>query len=192
MAGFALPERFRRLSARERRLVSVVGGSLAFLVLIALPILLEVRVQSLRSTNDELRTALDDVQTARPTIRDRQARKASVAMRYQKKAPALAGFIEQLANPQKLEVVDSVDRPDQPHGKRFSERQTTVHLKKAGMLPISKFLESVEQSGYPVTVSQLDLRKRSGEADSYDVEVTISAFDKVEPAPTPSPSGSAP
>jgi general secretion pathway protein M len=75
-------------------------------------------------------------------------------------------------------------------GKRFSERQTTVHLKKSGMLAISKFLESIEQSGYPIMVSQIDLRKRAGEPDTYDIEVTISAFDKVE-APPAAPAASA-
>jgi general secretion pathway protein M len=132
------------------------------------------------------------VQSARSQVHDRQTKKAAITLRYQKRAPALAGMIEQLATAQKLEVVDSADRPDQPHGKKFTERATTVHLKKAGMLAIAKFLESVEQSGYPVIVSQIDLRKRAGEPDSYDVEVTISAYDRVEAtAPTPAASSSA-
>ncbi len=190
MARFALPDRLTRLNARERRLVSILGGFLAFVTFFAFPVYLEARVHSQRSTLEELRAALDDVQSARAQIRDRQARKSSIALRYQKKTPPLAGLIEQLANAQKLEVVDSTDRAEQPHGKRFTERQTTVHLKKAGMLAISKFLESIEQSGYPMTVSQIDLRKRAGEPDTYDIEVTISAFDKVE-APPPAPASSA-
>ena len=35
------------------------------------------------------------------------------------------------------------------------------------------FLESIETSGYPVAVSRLDIRKRTGEPDSYDVEVEM-------------------
>jgi general secretion pathway protein M len=190
MARFALPARFTRMNARERRLASILGGFLAFAMFFAFPVYLEAKVHSQRGSIDDLRAALDDVQGARSLIRDRQARKSSITLRYQKRAPALAGLIEQLATAQKLEVVDSVDRPEQPHGKRFTERLTTVHLKKAGMLPISKFLEAIEQSGYPMMVSQIDLRKRAGEPDSYDVEITISAFDKVEPAPAPAGSAS--
>ena len=100
--------------------------------------------------------------------------------RRAKRAPALAGFIEELARAQKLEVTDSVDRAEIPHGKKFTERATTIHLRKSGLLAIAKFLESVETSGYPVTVSQLDLRRRAGEPDSYDIEVSISAYDRVE------------
>jgi general secretion pathway protein M len=193
MARFAMPMRLTRMNVRERRLATILGGFVAFVLIFAFPIYLEAKVHSERGTLEELHTALDDVQSARGQIRDRQARKSSIAVRYQKRAPALAGLIEQLANVEKLEVVDSVDRPEQPHGKRFTERLTTVHLKKAGMLPIAKFLEAIEKSGYPVMVSQIDLRKRAGEPDSYDVELTISAFDKVEPAaPAPASSGSTP
>ena len=134
-----------------------------FLIVIVLPVGLEAAVHSRLSDVDDLHAALDAVQSARGQIRDRQSKKAAIALRYQKHTPALAGLLEQLATAQKLEVVDSVDRPDQPRGKKFTERATTIHLKKAGMLPISKFLESVEQSGYPVTVSQINLRKRAGE-----------------------------
>lgn len=191
MAGFALLDRVARMNARERRLGSILGGFLLFLIVIVLPVGLEAAVHSRRTNVEDLRAALDAVQSARGQIHDRQARKAAIALRYQKRTPALAGFLEQQATVQKLEVIDSVDRPDTPHGKKFNERQTTIHLKKAGMLPIAKFLESVEQSGYPVMVSQIDLRKRAGEPDSYDVEVTISAFDRIEGStPATSASGS--
>ena len=35
---------------------------------------------------------------------------------------------------QKLEVTDSTPLPDVPHGKRYTEHGTNIHLKKAGML----------------------------------------------------------
>jgi general secretion pathway protein M len=190
MAGLPFVERFNRMTARERRLLSILGGALGFLVFIGLPVGLEIAVHSRHSDVEELRAALDAVQGARSQVRERQHRKDSITARYAKKAPPLAGFVEQLARAQKLEITDSVDRPDVPHGKKFSERDTIIHLKKAGLGPISRFLESVEKSGYPVGIARLDLRKRSGEADSYDVEVGISAYDRVEKAETPAPASS--
>jgi general secretion pathway protein M len=62
------------------------------------------------------------------------------------------------------------------------ERSTVIHLKKAGMAPIAKFLEAIEKSGHPIAVSRLNIRKRAGEPDSYDVEVGLSAFDRSEAA----------
>jgi len=85
-------------------------------------------------------------------------------------------------------VPDSTPLPDVPHGKRYVEHGTSIHLRKAGMLAIARFLESLEKSGYPVTVSRLNIRKRNGENDSYDVEVGVASFDRSEP---PSGSGGA-
>ena len=46
------------------------------------------------------------------------------------------------------------------HGKKYVERNTVVHFKKTGMLPIAKFIESVEASGYPTRVTRLNIRIR--------------------------------
>lgn len=177
-----------QMNARERRLVAVLGFVGAIVLLLAVPFGLEAIVRSDLSDNDELRQALADVQDARGRVRERQARKDAIAQRYGKKAPALAGFLEQEARLQKLEVVDSTPMPDVPHGKRYVEHGTNVHLRKTGMLALSKFLESLEKSGYPVAVTRLNIRKRSGEADSYDVEVGVSSYDR-EAAPA-APAGS--
>ena len=188
MARFNLTERLGRLSARERRMAMTLGGIVAFLLLIALPGGLEWSVYSRHGEVADLRGALDAVQSARSQVRDRQARKDAIASRYAKKAPPLAGLLAELARAQKLEVTDSVDRADIPHGKKFTERETTIHLKKSGMASIAKFLEAVESTGYPLSISRLNLRRRMGEPDSYDVELGVSAYDKTEPAPAPSSS----
>jgi general secretion pathway protein M len=181
-----------QINARERRLLSVLGFVGAFLLLLGLPFGLEAFVRSSSSTNDDLRQALSDVQDARGAVRDRQARKDAIAARYAKKAPELGGFIEQAALAQKLEVTDSTPMPDIPHGKRYTEHGSQVRLKKTGMLALARFLESIEKSGYPVDVSRLNIRKRSGEPDSYDVEVGVSSFDRAAvtadaPAPSAKP-----
>jgi general secretion pathway protein M len=170
------------LNPREQRIATIATFVLAVVVLLAIPVGLQTLVASRRAENDELRAALTQVNNARAQIRERQERKSSIAQRYGKRAPQLAGFLEQNASAQKLQVTDSVDRPDIPHGKRYTERNTVIHLKKAGMLPIAKFLEAIEKSSYPVAVSRLNIRKRSGEPDSYDVEIGVSAYDRNEAA----------
>jgi len=179
------------LNPREQRMASIAVFVVGAMLLLALPIGLQTLVSSRRTENDELRTALNAVNNARGQIRERSDRKASIAQRYAKKAPQLAGFLEQNASAQKLQVTDSVDRPDVPHGKKYLERNTVIHLKKAGMAAIAKFLEAIEKSGYPVAVSRLNIRKRAGEPDSYDIEVGVSAFDRLEPT-TPVPAEKTP
>ncbi len=179
-----------QMNARERRLLSVLGLVGAVVLLLAIPFGLEALVRSDMSEDDDLRQALSDVQDARGRVRERQAKKDAIAARYVKKAPALAGYLEQTARTQKLEVTDSTPLPDVPHGKRYVEHGTDIHLKKTGMLPLAKFLEALETSGYPLAVTRLSIRKRSGENDSYDVEVGVASYDRAEAA-VAAPAGSA-
>ena len=172
-----------QMNVRERRLLAILGFVGAVVLLLAVPFGLEAWVRSSRADDDDLRQALADVQDARGRVRERQAKKDAIAARYTKKAPALAGFLEQTARQQKLEVTDSTPLPDVPHGKRYVEHGTDIHLKKTGMLPFAKFLESIEESGYPVAITRLNIRKRSGENDSYDIEIGVSSYDRTEVAP---------
>jgi general secretion pathway protein M len=178
------------LNPRERRLLTIMLAVVLVLVVLGVPVGLASLVHSRDADNDELAAAIAAVQGARGQVRDRQARKDAIATRYGKKAPSLAGYLEQTAHQEKLEVTDSVDHPEQPHGKRYAERSTVAHLKKSGMYAIAKFLETIEKSGFPMDVSKLNIRRRIGEPDSYDVEVGVSAYDRHE-APAPSPSASA-
>ena len=155
------------INPREKKLLGVLAMVGAVVALRAIPFAMQLVVDSKRSDNDELRQALSDVQDARGKVRDRQARK------------------------EKLEVTDSVDRPDVPLGKKYTERSTNVHLKKAGMYAIAKFLESIEKSGYAVAITRLDIHKRSGEQDSYDVDLGVSAYDRAPDATPPAPASSA-
>ncbi|HLK37123.1 MAG TPA: hypothetical protein VKU41_10265 [Polyangiaceae bacterium] len=176
-----------QMSARERKLLSIMGFVGAIVLVLAVPFGMEAIVHSQRSDNDDLRQALADVQDARVRVRERQAKKDAIAARYGRKAPSLAGYLEQTARQQKLEVTESTPLPDVPHGKRYVEHGTNVHLKKTGMLPFARFLEAIEKSGYPLAVTRLNVRKRSGENDAYDVEVGVSSYDRVEAPPAGSP-----
>lgn len=174
---------FSNLNPREQRLVTLFGFILGGLLVIGLPAFLQVLVITRRADNEQLREAIQGIQTARSTLRERQSRRESIQQRYASKAPPLAGFIEQTARAQKLEVTDSQDRQAVPVGKKYTERTTVIHFKKAGMYALAKFLEGLEAKGHALRVSRLNVRKRAAEPDSWDVEVGVTAWDRVEPAP---------
>jgi general secretion pathway protein M len=179
------------MNARERRLLAVLGFVGAIVLLLAIPFALEAIVRSRLSGNDDLRQAVSDVQDARDKVHQRQARKDAIVQRYARKAPTLAGFLEQMSRGQKIEITDSTPLPDVPHGKRYDEHGANVRLKKTGMLALARLLESLEKSGYPIAVTRLDVRKRSGEPDAYDVEVGVASYDRNEPTTPEAPAGSA-
>ena len=95
-------------------------------------------------------------------------------------------MLEKAARENKLDIPESQDRPEVPHGKKYVERSTVVRLRKTSMMQLAKTLEQLEQQRIPMSISRLNIRRRGGEKDSYDVELGISAFDRNESAPAPS------
>ncbi|MCU0654955.1 MAG: type II secretion system protein M [Polyangiaceae bacterium] len=182
---------FSELSPRERRLVSVFGVCIGVFLLLLVPIGLSAALSSRRETNAALRDAIQQIQANRETIKARQAQREQIAARYAKKAPKLGGFLEQLAKETSLEIPEAQDRPETPIGKRYIERSIQIRLRKVGGLPLLQFLEKIEQSGYPLAITRLNVRKRGADGNSFDVEMIVSAYDRVEAAPSPAPTGSA-
>lgn len=185
-----LRERLDKLEPRERRLLTILLGFLVVIVLLLVPIGLASVASSKRAENQEIRDLLQSIYEASGKVSERKAMKDALLARYSRPAPALAGFIEDAAKQQQLTAAESQDRPDVPHGKKYTERITVVKMHRIGMLGLAKMLEHIEGSGHPVAVTKLNLKPRAGEPDSYEVELGISAFDrKGEPPPaTPAPS----
>jgi general secretion pathway protein M len=178
-----LRERFDKLEPRERRLLTILGSILGVALLLALPIYVLASVSSKRAENEELRSLVDSIYEARATIGERKAKHDALLARYSKPAPALAGFIEEASRANNIGAAESQDRPEAPHGKRYTERMTVVKMHKVGMLALAKMLEKIEQSGYAVVISKLNIKPRGGEADSYEVELGVSAYDRKPDAP---------
>ena len=188
-----LSARFAELSPRERRLVGMFGALAGVFLLFLVPYGLSATLGSRRDANAELRETLVRVQASKSLVKARKARRDQIANRYAKKAPKLGGFLEGLGKEVKLDIPELQDRPDVPIGKRYVERSTQLRLRKVNGLALLKFLEKIEQSGYPLAISRLNVRKRGGDRDSFDVEMIVSAYDRNDvpaAATTAAPAGS--
>jgi len=173
-----LSERLEKLEPRERRLLSVLAGLVAFLLVLAVPVWAYSSVRTAKIENDEIRDLISDIYKARLSVGERKAKQDALLARYGKPAPQLAGFIEEAAKANGITIADSQDKPEAPHGKRYTERLTVVKLHKVGMLALVKMLERIEQSGHAISISRLNIRPRAGEPDSYEVELGVSAYDR--------------
>jgi general secretion pathway protein M len=188
-----LRERLDKLEPRERRLLTILLGFLAVCVLLLVPIGLASVASSKRAENQEVRDLLQSIYEASGKVSERKAQKDALVARYARPAPPLAGFIEDAAKQQGLAAAESQDRPDVPHGKKYTERVTVVKMHRSGMRGLAKMLERVESSGHPVAVTRLNIKPRAGEPDSYEVELGLSAFDRkgdpqpASPAPAATP-----
>lgn len=175
-------ERLERLDDREKRLLGVALGIALLGVVLLPPAALFAVLHSRRSDVEAVREAITAIGDSSAVIERGKAEKVAMAERYARTAPQLQAFLAGLASQAGVEIPESQDRQSVPRGKRFEERSTKITLRKVGMLKLVKFLEKIEQSGYPVKITQINVRKRGSEPDSYDVDLVVSAFDrKAEP-----------
>jgi len=178
----SIRERLDRLDDRERRLLGVALAVALLGAVLLPPAALFAVLHSRRSDVDAVREAIAAIGDSAAVVERGKADKGAIAERYARTAPQLQAFLAGLASQVGVEIPESQDRQAVPRGKRFEERSTKVTLRKVGMLKLVKFLERIEQSGYPVRVTQINVRKRGSEPDSYDVDLVVSAFDrKAEP-----------
>jgi general secretion pathway protein M len=180
-----IADRFARLNAREQRILNAFLLGVGVLLVVVLPTFLSVLVHGKRSENEALRDAASSIADSREAIDKLKLEKAATMARYANPAPPLAAFLAGLATDAGVEIPESQDRQAVPHGKKYTERSTKIALHKVGMLKLSKFLEHIEQSGNPITITSLNIRKRGSEPDNYDVEMMVSAFDRSSAADAP-------
>jgi general secretion pathway protein M len=186
-----LRDRLAQLDDRERKLLGVLLAVFGAGVLLALPLTIAAIVHSKKSDNEAVREAIDAIYDNRDAIEKAKAAKNSVLERYARPAPPLAAFLANLAGQVGVEIPESQDRQSVPHGKRYSEHLTKIVLRKVGMLKLAKFMEKIEQSGHPVSISQLNIRKRGSEPDSLDVEMLVSAYERKAQEPKAAKAGKA-
>ena len=180
-----LRERFERLAPREQKLIGIMGGIFGVVFLVAIPIYLAATTAAQKRENDSMREAMASIAASRSELERIEAQRLRIEVRYARPAPPLAGFLEQTAQVNNITIPESQDRPPVPHNnKRYEERSTKIELQKVGMKNLSMFLEALENSGFPVRVSALSIRKRATENDSWDVSIQVSAFDRKTPEKT--------
>ena len=187
-----------KLSAREQRLLTLLGIVGGIMLLIGLPVYLYMHIADVRAQNDAYRKALKQLNRADAALAVHRQERDALALRYATPAPPLAGLIESAAKANSVTVPESKDRPPVAHGKRYTERTTVVKLRNVGLVALAKTLEKIELGGHPVAITLLHVKTRSEGPDAYDVDLGVSAFDRkaaegetAAPAPAPSASASA-
>ena len=174
----SLGERWAKLEPRERTLLGLLMGLFVAIVVIGVPLGLYTTVSSMRDENQEVRDVTDTLIESREKMEKLRAARDAQASRYARPAPAMAGFLEDAARANQVELAETTTKPDLPHGKKYVERITVSKMRKAGLRGLSKTLERIARSGYPVAITRLGIKPRVGEPDQYDVDISISAFEK--------------
>jgi general secretion pathway protein M len=174
-----LRERIEGMDPREQKLLLVLVSIFGVMVVLLIPLGVMTVLSQRQTQNEDLQHAIDQLHAQRDRILDEKAQRQKVIDRYKKEAPALAGFLTKLADASQIEIPEIKDRPPVPIGKQYEERSTGISLKQVGMFNLLKFMERIAQAQHPVSVSKLNIKKRSGAPDQFDVEMIVSAFHRL-------------
>lgn len=180
-----LRDRINQLEDRERRLLGILVVIFGIFVILVVPLGLTAYLGSISSENESMREALTTLQQSRSILEKRAEEQAKMDARYEKTAPPLAGFLAGIAQRHSIEIPETQDQAEVPHGKRFTERSTKITLRDVGMLKIAELMQDLAQSGYPVSISRINIRKKATPPDSYNVQLTVSAYDRKAPEEKP-------
>lgn len=173
-----LKEKLDQLEERERKLLFIFAGVLGVMILLLAPFAVAMSVSSQQTENDRIREIIQTIEDERLMLGRRQADAKRVEQRYARKAPALAGYLAQVADQVGVDIPETQDRSTVPHGKTFKERSTKIRLRQVGMFKLSNFLEKLSHSGYAISVSKINIKKRGTKMDEFDADMEVSAFDR--------------
>ena len=183
---------WNRMSARERRLISLLGSAFAVCAFLLVGYLVFDSMQSMSEENQDMRDALDAIARHSDEFRDAKARAAAQALRIGTEPPQLAADLEAAAKEAGIQIPETADRPDAPAGKRYVEHSLDVKLRKVDLKSLANFLSKVETGRNLVLITRLQIRRSfGGDGASVDVDLTATAYERLKDGKKPPLKGGA-
>ncbi|MFW5875663.1 MAG: hypothetical protein ACOCXM_02885 [Myxococcota bacterium] len=167
---------YENLNQRERKLVTILGGVLVVVVVLLPLYLMSSAISDLEEENLAITEVLRDIDRARPMLRQRDAEREAAMRLYEKKAPPLGSFLEEMAGKQGITIREVNDQPEKELGK-YRRRHVRVTLPNVGLAEVVRMMAAIENSPYPVAIERLHIDHfRTG--DRYNVQLGVVAYDR--------------
>lgn len=174
-----LGDALERMSQRERTLVTALGIFAGFFVLLIMGYLIYGKLDDLEERNSAMRQALRDIERKRGPYLAARAKMAALEARISGVPIQLCSFSEQAAKEASVEVKECNSRAPEPVGKKYLQQSVDIRLSKVGLEPLAKFLRRLETSpGNLVMVTQLSVRARDDKHVDFDVDMTVSTYER--------------
>jgi type II secretory pathway component PulM len=173
---------WENLNDRERRMLSIMGGLIAALMLLMPPALLILDNGELEAQNEELRSVVEQLDTQKARLARLAQDRRNAEQRYLNKTPPLGSFLESEAKKQGLTLQEVTDQPEKTVG-RYLRRSVTVSLPQVALTPLIQLLSSIVESGHPVAIDQIQIDHYQP-GDQFNVKLGILTFDKTSAAAT--------
>lgn len=175
-----LTRRFQSLSRREQVLITIMGGTAVVLVVVLALVLMHGKIARLEAEVAENDGILLELTTKGEKLLEARKQREKEEARFDKALPPLPGLLERLAGEVGLEIPESRELPDDPIGKKWIRKSVEVRLRRVGLKAFTDFMVKVknENKRMPLAITHLTIKRRAAEPDSYDVDITVSAYTK--------------
>jgi hypothetical protein len=176
-----LSAEWNRMSARERRLISVLGGAAALCVVGGVAYLMIESLRSMAQQNRDMRDAIADIAKHSDEYRDGKAKVEAIRKRIGDEPPQLAADLESAAKEAGIQIPETNDKPDTPAGKHYVEHSLDVKLRKVDLKSLATFLKLVETGKSLILVTRLQIRRSFGsDGSNLDVDMTATTYERLK------------
>ena len=170
-----------RVSARERRLITLLGGALGGCAVLLVGYLVFDSVSTMSQENRDMRDAIEAIAKHSDEYRDAKEKVKAMALRIGNDPPQLAADLEAAAKEAGIQIPETADRPDAAAGKRYVEHSLDVKLRKVDLKSLATFLSKVETGRTLILITRLGIRRSfGGDGTSVDVDLTASTFERLK------------
>jgi general secretion pathway protein M len=171
----SLRDYWEKLSDRERRMLSIMGGIALLLIVFAVVWTTSSAVAEVKEERDALRSVLADIDRAADLLAKRQAERAAIEARYQVKTPALAAYLESKAKEQGIEVRQVAEEPEKTVN-GYRRQAVRASMTGISLRPFMHLLVAIEQEPSPIAIERIQI-EHYAPGDSYKVDVGVAGFD---------------
>lgn len=172
-----------KLSDRERRMLSIMGGAVLALATFAIVWTTHSALADVEEERDAIRLVLADIDRSAELLAKRNAERHAVEERYRNKAPALAAYLETRAKDEGLDVRQSNEEPGKVIN-GYNRQSARVSFANVGLRPVMHLLTSIAEERSPLAVERLVI-EHYATGDSYKVDIGLSSYEAPKGKETP-------
>ena len=176
----SIKQRLSNMTDREKIMIVALVSIFCITVAAVAFALVQRKTSRLEAAIEENEKILDTIESRKDELKEQTTLKKMNEARFEKKPPELLGTLEQLAGEVGIDIPESRDLPDETIGKKWIVKSADIRLKKIGLDTLVKLMVKIKNQNrkFPIAMTKINIKKRHGEPNSYDIQMTVASFSK--------------
>ncbi len=170
------------LSAREQRLVAIMGILFVLFAAFLAVFIFRSKVNELTDENENLIQTIRLIDEKEADYLARKQAENQLSTKASQKLTPLSTVIDRAGKNIDIPTPDTKELPDQRHGTQWVEHAVEISIREINLLKLIEFMEEIESNRiqFPIAISKLDISKRKRPLDVvYNVTMTVSSYEQV-------------